>query len=180
MKVIKRRITANTGQNIHAVGRFIWLKSATGQVLVKSDRGETAVLTAGDFVRMDKSFTEFFVTDESGAQNDVTFNISEQGEAGLYTTAVNLQVPGSLIDIADKLLTAATATLVLAANANRNEAIITGDAGNANSTRIGSSAVAANRGTPLAPGQTIILDTTAAIYAFNAAAEYLNVGYTEF
>ena len=179
MKRIDRQIPASSGEVVHAVGTFIWLKSATGAVSIKTDQGETALLTSGDYIRTDKVFTEFFITDESGAQNDVTFNISEKGEAGLFSRDVNLAVPSTLAGAVDVTLTAAVATLILAANSNRSEAIITSVGTQPGATRIGPSSVAANRGILVAPGATLILDTNAAIYGFNAGAEIFSIGYTE-
>lgn len=179
MKVINRSIVANGGQNLAAVGTFIWLKSSTGAVQVKTDRGETAVLSSGEWIRADKPFTEFFVTDLSGAQNDLTFNTSENGEAGKYGI-VDISTPNILEDVADVAIAATTKTLILAANSNRNEAVITALSANASVARIGSTNTGAARGTPLQPGGTLFLNSTAAVYAYSANIATFAVNWTEF
>jgi len=179
MKAINRQLQANAGSNIHAVGTYIWLKSATGSVQIKTDKGETAVLSAGDFVRTDKPFSEFFVTDLSGAQNDLTFNTSQNGEAGLYTSNVGIASPGTYSDIADVTIILATTGLILAANSNRKEAIITALSTNGADARIGSLNAGAARGSLLVPGATLILETKAAIYGYSAAAHTYSISWTE-
>lgn len=170
MQILNRRLDANSGQNVGVKGDYIWLKSSTGQVQIKTDTGETAVLNSGDFVRVDKIFSEFFVNDLSGAQNDLTFVISAGGDAGKFGN-VSIESASSLSDVADVTVTAGVATLLVAANSTRSEIIITSLDSNAASARIGSASVAANRGTPLAAGSSIVLSTSAAIYCFDASAD---------
>tara|TARA_R110000737_G_C14623309_1_gene493986 strand:- start:1946 stop:2488 length:543 start_codon:yes stop_codon:yes gene_type:complete len=171
MQNLNRRLPANSGQNVGVKGAYVWLKSSTGQVQIKTDKGDTAVLNSGDFVRFDKVFSEFFVNDLSGAQNDLTFVISSgDGDAGKFGN-VSIQAASALNDVVDVTVTAGAATLLIAANSTRSEVIITSLDSNANKSRIGSADVAANRGTPLAVGSSIVLSTSAAIYCFNAAAD---------
>lgn len=169
MQPLNRQFQANAGSNVAVVGNYIWLKGATGAIQIKTDKGETAILSAGEFARFDKTFSEFYALDLSGAQNDVTFVIADGGEAGKYGT-VQLQSANGFAGTADKSILLATATIILAANSDRNEAIITADSGNAALTRIGGSTVGAANGIPLVAGATIFLNTTAAIYGYSAAA----------
>ncbi len=169
MQYLNRRFAANAGNTIAAVGRYIWVKSATGQVQIKTDKGETAVLGAGDWIKTDKVFSEFYATDLSGAQNDLTFVISETGEAGKYGT-IEIQSATGFSDSLDAGILATATTLILAANSTRNEAIITADSTNPANARIGGATAGAERGVVLVPGATLFLNTTAAVYAYSTGA----------
>lgn len=76
--------------------------------------------------------------------------------------------PGaSLFDGGDVACPNAAATQLLAADATRSYAIITNPSTNTATVRIGTSGVAAATGTPLEPGVSLPVSTTAAIYARN-------------
>lgn len=83
--------------------------------------------------------------------------------------SVSVDSPTGLSASADVTATANTSTTVLAANTSRVEAWITNLAAGAETLRVGD-AVSATKGTPVAPGQTIVLNTTAAIKVFNPSA----------
>jgi len=72
----------------------------------------------------------------------------------------------------------AATTQILAANAARRVAYITNLLGNVQTLRVGDAAAAAARGTPLAPGDTITIETTEAIYAYKPVAGNENVAVT--
>ena len=97
--------------------------------------------------------------------------------AKLLTGGVKLKGHSNIPSTADVSIAATTTDPVLAANTSRVEAIITNLAVNAQTMRIGDSNAGAARGIELAPGQTIVLTTTAAISAYNpgASAESLAV-----
>jgi hypothetical protein len=180
MQSVNRLLAANSGNNVAVRGDYVWLKSATGNVQIKTDRGDVLVLNDGEYARVDKKFTEFFVLDLSGAQNDITMIVAEGGDAGRYGGSVTISNPSTIGDVVDVPVTAGVATLLLAANSLRSEAIITSLDTNTNTTRIGSSSVTAARGIPLPVGGSLTLATTGAIYGFNVAAETFSVSYTEF
>lgn len=164
MQVLKRTFTANETQNVAVVGRYLWLKGASGQIYVETNKGESAQLVAGDFVRFDEPFDNLTISDESGAANSITFNASLSGEAGKWSN-LDISTPGTLVTTADVTLTAATKVTILAANSDRREALIQVDA----ATRIGDTNTGAARGVEVAAGGSIILDTTAEIFGYCAA-----------
>jgi hypothetical protein len=170
MQPLNRQLIANSGQNVAVRGDYIWLRSSTGPIQIKTSAGDIAILASGEFVRLDKLFSDFFVQDLSGSQNDMTLIVSEGGAAGTYGK-VTIATPSTFSDVVDVTVGAGVATLLIAANSNRAEVIITSLDSNANASRVGSSDVAANRGTPLAVGSTIVVSSSAAIYCFNAAAD---------
>lgn len=73
---------------------------------------------------------------------------------------------GSVEDAADVTLTAGIATLILASEANRAEALIVAHAGNTETIRIGSASVGANRGAPLVPGGSFATTSTGLLYGY--------------
>lgn len=174
MKQIKYLFTAGETKSLPAVGNYIYMKNAAGEVLVKTDRDESAFMVAGDFVRTDRPFKNLILEDLSGAGNQITLVTADDGEAGKWGN-VNIVQSGSIIDIADVSVLATTNTLILAANGNRKEAFLTPSA----ACRIGSSSAGAARGIPVAANATLILDGTMAIYAYGAGAFTVAVAYSE-
>ncbi len=85
-----------------------------------------------------------------------------------------------LASAADVTLADGVATLVMAADGLRREALIVAAAANSAAVRIGDAEVGAGRGIVLAPGQPLVLATTAAIYGFaDAAGQVLAVAATQ-
>lgn len=175
MKQVRKLIAANGQESIPAVGTYIFLKSAAGELLVKTDEDESAFMTAGDFIRTDRKFTQLDIQDLSGSQNQFTIVIADEGEAGKYGN-VNIVAPSVLVSAVDVVTVAATATLVIAANGSRSEAFVTP----AVAGRVGDSAITATRGTPVGAGSTLILTTQAAVYFFAAGASTCAVLESEF
>lgn len=179
MYTLNRQLAANSGANVAALGNFLWLKSATGAIHVKTDTGESSVLSSGDFVTFDNVFTEFFIQDLSGAQNDLTFNISKGGNSGKYGTAV-IETPSVFSEMLDVNIPQFITTLLLPANSKRAETIISSGDSNQANTRIGSASVDLNRGVFLGPGSTLILNNTAAIYAISISTALFTVSWSEY
>ena len=88
---------------------------------------------------------------------------------------------GTFDSIADVSIAATSTDEVLAADSTRREAIITNLSGNVETLRVGDSGAGATNGTPLSPGSTLILATTAVIHAHNpgAAAQSVAVATTK-
>lgn len=93
-------------------------------------------------------------------------------DSRLTTSApLDIKTPTIIPTTADTALVALTAAEILAANVNRKEALITNLGLSALSIRVGDSNVGAARGQPVAPGQTVTLETTAAIWGFSTPGE---------
>ena len=80
---------------------------------------------------------------------------------------ISLTVPSGLPSTPDVSINAASTIQVLAVNLNRKEAMISNLATNTQTMRISDSFTGAAQGTPVAPGQTITIEATAAIWAYN-------------
>ena len=65
---------------------------------------------------------------------------------------------------------AAAAVQMVAADATRRRLIVYADTANANTLRVGGSDVDATHGIPLAPGQSIEISSTAAVYVYDTVA----------
>lgn len=85
------------------------------------------------------------------------------------TLNVTVSAGASLVDGGDVAVPSGAATLLLAADATRSYANIMNPSTNTVTLRIGTATVGAANGTPLEPGSTLPIATTAAIYAYQAS-----------
>jgi len=126
-----------------------------------------------------RAFDEVRVT--SAAAQTVELLIL-QGTADYQRAVGTVDVTRSatIVTTPDVVMAAAARTAILPANAARRRALITNLAAGAATLRIGDSVnTDAARGTPVAPGETITLDTTAAISGWNPGGVAQNVAVTE-
>lgn len=102
----------------------------------------------------------------------------DRSQGDVNATIVN---PSILDTVADVAMTATATTQILAANGDRVKALITNLAANTQTLRIGDTNAGATRGVELAPGETIELETTEAIYGYNpgGVAQSVGVAWTE-
>ena len=175
MKDFELNLPAGDDMALGVSGSFVRLKASTGALVFKAP-GSHVSLAAGDYVRMAPFRAgQLRVQNLSGSAVDCTVTIGD-GDAG-STRDISLSVASTMTDAADVSIGAASTDLVLAANANRREAMISNLATNTQTMRIGTTNAGAARGVEIEPGQTIVLSTSAAIYAFNpgGGAETLGV-----
>lgn len=129
--------------------------------------------------------TGFDITDiefinDSASAIDVDLSIGGvKYDESILSGTVSINAPGVIQDVVDVSILATVVTSILASNVNRDEIIVTSLATNAADVRLGSSGVGAARGFILSPGDTFVLNTTAELFAFSAAAATLAVSYTE-
>lgn len=88
----------------------------------------------------------------------------------LVNVAVALAGSNALDTIADVAMTDASETQILPINLNRVRAILTAPEDNDVNLRIGDVDITATRGVQLKPGETIAIDSTAAIYGIEESA----------
>jgi hypothetical protein len=174
---IYRDLNAGDGDTVAAQGEYILVRSTTAKFHLLID-GQKFSMEAGDKIMVAGGFEEFRIeNDVAGAAITLELTVG-YGDLTRRTVAgsVTLAKPAGLSDAADVLLTAGgPADLVSAANSAREEIIISNLAANAAVVRIGTSNAAAARGVELSPGQTVVLTTQAAIYAYCAAAQSVSV-----
>jgi len=92
--------------------------------------------------------------------------------AVLTATNVGIASPDTLAGLTDVLIGAGVAAVIVAADAvnTKREVIIKNLSANTEVLRIGAATVNATRGHELAPGESVTLDTAAAISGFNTGA----------
>ena len=185
---------ARSEAEIAMTGSFIWVREATDnatEITVKfnSQAGPGIVFQKG-MVISGPEFSKIYLTHAAQANKSITLVYGIQPTISLENPAIALasvtvSAPvasaNNFKSIADVTLIGLATTLILAANLNRIEAIITNLAANAQTMRIGDAGAAAAEGIELAPGQTLILTTTDEIRGFKPVAgnENVAVAYTE-
>jgi len=97
----------------------------------------------------------------------------------LVNVAIALAGSNNLDTIADVAMTAANETEILPINLNRVRAVITAPEANDVNLRIGDIDITATRGVQLKPGETIAIDSTAAIYGIEESAGTTTVAVLE-
>lgn len=93
---------------------------------------------------------------------------------------INLTKSTLYVSGPDVVMIGLATTIIAGPNAARRICYITNLTGNVQTLRIGDTNAAATNGTPLAPGETITIDTTGAVYAYKPVAgnESVAVSYT--
>lgn len=99
----------------------------------------------------------------SATAQTIRYAISDRdGDYARIATDVNIEPAGALSSIADVATSSAAATLVAAASAARLRLSLRNIS--AVNCRVGDSAITTSRGMQLRPGETITLETSAAVY----------------
>ena len=83
--------------------------------------------------------------------------------------------PATITSYADNSVAATSQELISAANANRREIILQNPASNTSDFRIADTNAGAARGLALAPGASLVLNTSGAVYAYNTGASAQNI-----
>lgn len=130
--------------------------------------------------------TELELINDSGTDIDIELRVGRvfydenilSGDVSVL--GGQLTPPGVIDDLTDVTIGIGT-TSILAENLDRNEAIITASAANTMTARIGGVNAGVARGVLLPPGGSVILTTTAEIYAYSSAAgQVFTRSWTEF
>lgn len=106
-----------------------------------------------------------FVLLSAGSQSVRVGTSADAGDYGNFTQNVLAAISDSLTSTADVTNIAGSAVQLLAANTGRRKVHVTALESNDAKLRVGDSAITTTRGLPLAPGLTLTLETTAAVYA---------------
>ena len=168
-------IAAGAAVDIRARGNYVRCVEANADFELAID-GEIAGFFAKGigYQTIDgEEFREVRAINNSGAPLSLKISIGFgriQDSRASFGGSLKLAVPVTLQDVADKALVAGVVTQVVPQNTSRREVLITNLASNSAIIRVGSASVSGTRGTELTPGQTLTLDTTAAVYAYSASA----------
>lgn len=194
IKTINLAVARVTPQRIELAGSVLWAVTATSiTALVNVALGDAMLsgdplpVRQGFFVRGIR-FSRLYITNTAQAAETITIMMAEEGPdniqienpAVMYSemSLIKATVLDTLIDVS---MAAIDRTQILAANPNRQAAVIGALGANTATIRIGDVSVDLNRGTELAPGESITIPATEAIHGFNndAAAQVVSVLWTE-
>jgi hypothetical protein len=167
---------------------FIWAVEATGSnanVEIRFNAPHNSGITVKEGMMLKVgNFKKIYITNSAQSGKNITLHYGLMSKdfnilnAASSTQEVNVAANTGLSTTADGSALATATTSILAANTNRKEAIIKNlDA--STSLRIGDSNAGASRGHELKAGESIILSTTAQIYAYNASGTAVAVSLVE-
>ncbi len=192
----KRILNANQRASISARGTTVFLRQSAGELSVTLRSVAVGTKTGAAYtLRMDEAekwfhaeeFDEVIVKDESGAENAIELYIGYGDFAKPVPDIVNvaLSIPASraAVTITDKInidVGQAGKEQLAAENLLRTRAVITAAAANAEIIRIGDTNVTESRGIPLAAGESLSWESTAAVFACSIATVDQVASITEF
>lgn len=161
---------------------------ASAKVTAKAEReGEGFPLRIGQ-KSLARKTRRWVLSWEAQSGVTATFGFSDRPEtidwdalppAQLAVGSIKLAGSGTLKTTADESVAATTAEQVLAANTSRRHAVVQNLDGNTAAVRVGDSNVGAARGHKLVPGDSIVLETTAAVYVYNTHSAAQSVSLVE-
>ena len=181
-RVARRRIdltNARDGQELVLGGNAIWACVASSynaelEISLHEQGQGLLPFLKGTFVKAGP-FSKLYLTNsaQSGEYIDLVVIREERGvfeieNPGSTFDTVQSVVPTTLTATADVNIAASTNTQAIAANANRVELILRSLSSNTNTARLSEDPGAAGgKGLPLEPGQSITLNVTETVYAYN-------------
>ena len=174
-------LTLAAGESFSYPGyEYVRVQVITGatEIRVKTNRGDSLHLGLSQSHRFKGEIREFIFENEAASEVTLLLLLAngEFNNPELSGT-VTLDVADTLDSLPDDSVATVATELISAANTARKEIIIKNLATNSANFRIGDSGANATNGHELAPGETIIISTTAAVYAYNShtAAQSLSI-----
>jgi hypothetical protein len=180
-RISRRRINLDTARNSELVnlgGNSIWAVQASSfNAIIEigfQEQGQGLIpFQKGTFVRVGP-FSQIYITNsaQAGEWVDLVTVREESGEfeiqnPGSTFDTVQLVTPTAFDTDSDISIAAGSSRLVIGNNNQREEVIVQSHPDNTNRARIGPSSVSGSQGVILGPGESITLNTTAPIYAYN-------------
>jgi len=181
-------IAAGATLEIQRKGRFFQLMQASSSVAIVFKRNHSAI---GNVDAVPEGFRWGPLAEEnyfdaveitSAAAQTVSIAISAVAEAQLQRIVGNitasLSKAATLDSLADDSIAATSTELVAAADSDRRAIMVTNLAANTDEVRVGDSGTGATNGVPVQPGETVTVETSAAIYVYNSKASAQSVALT--
>lgn len=173
MTPVRVTLAANVPQRWNIPGDWVAAVTAPASVTdltVRFDDSEKVPLPGGIGFRRYYNTVELESATGGAFVVMVGFGSVADARSTANVTVNTTVAPGaSLFDGGDVSCASGAATQLLALDAARSYANITNPSTNTVTVRVGTSGVSAASGTPLEPGQTLPISTTAAIYAYQAS-----------
>lgn len=177
-------MAANATRILQRVGNKVAVYTGTGLTLKLYPSGQVLVMDAGVVIEVDQ-FDRVEITNGASIQDVVVYAGSgdyNDGRSNITATlSATISPSTTLVANADVSIASSAQGLVSAGAATKREVIISNPVTNTCTFRIGDTATLdATHGFQLDPGQSIILNTSAAVYAYNAggATESLSSSQT--
>ncbi len=170
-------------QEVGAVGRFLRVLSAPSSGAFFSINGGTELFRQqGQSINLDSEFDRVRV--RSTVAQTVRFTVSDipqddNSQELVATVTATIAAGDTLTSTADQSVVAASASQVIAGRADRLTVTIKNLASNAAPIRVGDASVTATRGHELAPGESVTLSTTSAVFVYNTHAAAQSVSILE-
>jgi hypothetical protein len=178
--------TAKVNERINVGGSSIWVAetsdiAAKMTVKLNHQRGGNGFPLQRGTLFSGVRFEYLFVDSDAQAGKWLTLVICDRADITINNpdqsfASVGLSKATGMVSPVDVTITAGTAVVVLAADSTRRKAAISNLNANAEILRIGTTTAAADHGIELAPGETIEIDSTAAIWAYNPGVADQDVG----
>ena len=197
VNIVKTRtFTLTVARNLEAIdvgGSCLWAIAATSltaniDVYINDQLRDPVNFSQGMFIR-GIPFSRLFVSHAAQPGENITLFFAVEKDVkniqivnpSLAFNQINVTKAGNINSVADVAMGPGAQTLLNAANPARRIIYITNLVGNIATIRVGGGMVAANRETPVAPGDTITIETTAAVRGWNpgGAAQNVAVMWTE-
>lgn len=190
-KTFPLTVAAGETAVINASGTFInCLASDQDDFLMALDDGNPEFFAEGISIELspgDAGFQKISVTNPNGSSLTVRLGlgygrVNDSRKTITITGGVdsNIVTPTGLVTTSDVSVSTASATQVLASNADRKKAYVFNPAAAGGSIiRVGDSNVGASRGARVPPQQGIELETTAAIYVYQASGSSMSIAVME-
>ncbi len=170
MSIFSTNVNVPAGETLqlHVHGNFVYARSLSAQIVVEFS-SNSVPLSQGQAMRFDEVYQTLILKNEGAAAitGELVLGDGDYRD-GQVTGTVSLS-SGGIATEPDASIPDTTATVVIAADTLRREAIIQSSPSNVSNIRIGDASVGAAQGLILAPGGSVSLETSGAIYAYHAA-----------
>jgi hypothetical protein len=179
----KVEVSPGGSEEIYREASFITCLGATAPFKLKLDHGPAFEFEAGISIALAETFERITIVNETAADNVIRLGLGKgqitdarlvlSGEVATRESTPDVLATGPQVVAGN-----AAATLVAASNTSRVEALITNE-GAGKVYVAGSAAAGAGEGLPLEASQTMVLNTTAALYVRNDTGANVNIAVAQ-
>lgn len=191
-----RTLAAGARTKIEARGTTIFVRRTTEELLVRARTTQVASGTGVEYQARMAASEKWFTAEEfdsviientglAATEVEILLGFGDffRPVPDIVNVAIDVPASRDIITIADKIdidVGQAGKEQLAAINLTRLRAVVTADAGNAEIIRVGDTNVDTNRGVPLAAGESLSIESTAAIFACSIATVDQAAAITEF
>jgi len=172
-------MAANATRVVQRTGNKIAIYTGQGVTIRMSPSGQQVTLDAGVVVQV-QPFDRFEIINGSTIQDVIVYSGEGDyfdGRSNISATISATITPATTFTAeADASIAGGASVNISAADANKRQVFISNPETNTMTFRIGDSTVDATKGFILEPSASIIIDTSAAVYAFNTGATTETLG----